>query len=70
MTVFISIWAIPILLTVLVWVAAFCWPTEPTGGRDYGIGAAISVALRLCLAFTSTLLIWLLFFIALFIAGR
>ncbi|MER9211573.1 hypothetical protein NKI54_05820 [Mesorhizobium sp. M0663] len=68
MNIYLSIWWIPIALTVAIWAAALMWPTEQSHG-DYDFSAAFFALVRFAFASAGSLLVWLAFFIWLFVVG-
>lgn len=68
MTVTLSIWLLPIVLTVALWIVLIVWPIQQSSG-DYGFGAAIEVLLRLAAGVVGTLALWLVFFIGMWAFG-
>lgn len=61
MDVTIPVWAIPVALTIGIWVIAIVWPkSEQTG--DYNFSQAFDATLGALLAVIATLVVWLVFF--------
>lgn len=58
----IPLWAIPALLTVIIWVTATLWPKGDSGG-SCNFGPALMAAFCGLLAIIGTLFVWLVFFI-------
>ena len=69
MTVTLSIWLLPIAVTVAMWLVALFWPSTPSSARDYGFGAALDALARLVAVVVCTLLVWLVFFVAMWRAA-
>lgn len=63
MNVTISLWAIPVALTVIIWAAAFLWPMPKRRG-DYDFSGPIFAMFHLGAAVIATLVVWLIYFIA------
>ncbi|MER8990414.1 hypothetical protein [Mesorhizobium sp. M0678] len=55
MNIYLSIWWIPIALTVAIWAAALMWPTEQSHG-DYDFSAAFFALVRFAFASAGSLL--------------
>lgn len=64
MTITIGLWIIPAALTIALWVAVSLRPVENQGG-DYSVGPALDSMLSLVMGVVGTLVIWLVYFIAL-----
>lgn len=61
MDVTVPLWAIPTVLTVLLWIAVSLWPIEK-GGGDYNFGPAFEGLFHGIVGIIGTLLIWLVYF--------
>lgn len=59
MTIWISPWWIPPLLTILIWAAALLWPLR---SGTYGVGAAVQSLWHAVLALIATLSVWMIAF--------
>lgn len=65
MTVTISSWMIPVLLTVMLWVAVVAWPIRPSRG-DYDFGPPFEALFHALAGVIGTLVIWLVYFALMF----
>lgn len=61
MTITLQAWWVPLALTVVLWLVALCWPSEPSHG-DYDFGPALVGAFRFCGCVIATLVFWLIYF--------
>jgi diadenosine tetraphosphatase ApaH/serine/threonine PP2A family protein phosphatase len=59
----LPLWSIPAALTAAIWAAVYVWPVESRGG-GYNFGQAIESAVHVVFGVVSTLVVWLVFFIA------
>jgi hypothetical protein len=57
MTITVAYWAIPLLLTAAIQIAAVFWPA-----RSNGVGLAVEGLVHFGLATIATLLVWLVYF--------
>lgn len=69
MTLHVSLWWLPIALTIAIWVTTLLWPMSSQGGGAFDIGGALEVLLRGFAAVVSTLIVWLIFFLSLWIVA-
>ena len=58
MTVFLSPWLIPVIATIVLWVAVVLWPIERSRG-DYDFGPAFTALTHVATGVIVTLIIWL-----------
>lgn len=68
MTITLGLWAVPTIITVALWAAVILWPIENSGGY-YNFGPALDAVLHLAVGVFGTLVVWLVYFIALSIVG-
>ena len=68
MSVFLSAWLVPVIVTIVLWVAVVLWPIENSGG-DYNFGQAFDALAHLVVGVIVTLLIWLAWFAYLAFSG-
>jgi hypothetical protein len=65
-TITLNSWAVPVVLTIALWVACHMWPTRPSYGYyDFGFDEM----LHGLVAVFGTLVIWLIYFAVRFAIG-
>lgn len=68
MTISISVWAFPVCATIVLWAIVIMWPVSKPQG-DYDFSQAFDALLHVACGVVGTLVIWLIFFIAMWVSS-
>jgi hypothetical protein len=68
MTITLNSWAIPVFLTVVLWIACQLWPVSQNNG-GFGFSQAFDYVLHAVCGVIGTLVIWLVYFALRFATG-
>lgn len=68
MTITLNSWAIPVILTALIWLACQLWPVSDNNG-GFGFSQAFDYCLHAVVAVLGTLVVWLAYFALRFALG-